>query len=130
MNQTKRGGVPRELARARERFKSWRRTRRPKSRIPDRLWKLATKLAPVHGLHRTSSTLKLDYYSLKERLEAATRAQDATGPAFLELNQPVHVARECIIELEDDSGVSTRVHLKGYDASDIAAVGRSFWIAP
>ena len=130
MNRTKRGEVPTELARARERFESWRRTRKPKMRIPDRLWRLATKLVPVHGLHRTSSTLNVDYYSLKERVKATTRAQDATGPTFLELDQPVNVARECIIEFQDNSGVSTRVHLKGYDASDIATVGRSFWNAP
>jgi hypothetical protein len=32
-----------------------------------------------------------------------------------------------VIELEDGAGASMRVHLKGYEASEVAAVGRRFW---
>ena len=129
MGRWMRGEVPAELARVRERFKSWRRTRKPKTRIPDRLWALAVKLVPAHGLHRTASTLKLDYYSLKQRLET-TAGSPHVGPAFLELAPPITVARECLMEFEDDTGVSARVHLRGYDAADVATVGRSFRNAP
>ena len=115
--------VPRDLARGRNRFAAWRRTRKPQSRIPQRLWELAVKLAAKHGLHRTAQALKLDYYSLKQRIEAMEPGCDESGPTFLELPSAQATARECVIELEDGA-LSLRVSLKGYSAADIAAVGR------
>jgi hypothetical protein len=116
--------LPRELARARDRLTAWRRTKKPRSRIPQRLWELAVKLAAKHGLHRTARTLKLDYYSLKKRAEAAEDRQEGNGPAFLVLPSALAAVQECVIELEEGA-VSLRVHLKGYSAAEIATVGRS-----
>ena len=115
--------VPRDLARVRDRLTAWRRTKKPKTRIPQRLWELAVKLAAQHGLHRTARMRKLDYYSLKKRAEAAAGRQEGNGPAFLELPPALAAVQECVIELEDGA-VSLRVSLKGYSAADIAAVGR------
>jgi len=125
MGGRKRGEVSAELVRARNRFRSWRRTRRPKSRIPEPLWALAVKLTSAYGLHRTAATLKLDYYSLKKRVAVAEVRDDPNGSAFIELPSVVTAGQECVIEFEDGAGVSLRVHLKGYDATDIVAVGRS-----
>ncbi len=116
--------VPAELARGRNRFAGWRRTKKPKSRIPQRLWELAVKLAAKHGLHRTARTLKLDYYSLKKRNEAAEGRQEGNGPAFLEFPSAQASVPECVIEFEDGA-VSLRISLKGYSATDVATVGRS-----
>jgi hypothetical protein len=126
MGGRKRREVPPGLARGRDRFQVWRRKRKPKSRIPEPLWSLAVKLVAAHGLHRTASTLGLDYYSLKKRVESAECREDSQGPAFIELPPAVAGGRECVIEFEDGMGVSMRVHLKGYDATDVVAVGRSF----
>ena len=126
MGKRKRGEVPPELVRARDRFQSWRRTRKPKSRIPEPLWALAVKLTSAHGLHRTAATLNLDYYSLKKRAKATNGRRDSAGPAFIELPPAMATTRECVIEFEDGTGVSLRVHLRGYDATDVVAVGRSF----
>ncbi len=115
--------VPAELARARDRLTAWRRTRKPRSRIPQRLWELAVKLAAKHGLHRTARTLKLDYYSLKKRAEAVEPGRDESDTAFIELPSAQASVQECVIELEDGA-VSLRVHLKGYSAAEIATVGR------
>ena len=57
MGSRRRGDVPAELARARDRFVAWRREKRPGSRIPQQLWKLAARLAAKHGLHSTASVL-------------------------------------------------------------------------
>ena len=119
--------VPPGLARARVRFEAWRRKQKPRARIPDRLWKLAAKLVAAHGLHRTSAALKLDYYSLKERVEEIASSQHSQRPAFLELAPPIAITKECILEFE---GGFARVQLKGYDATDVAAVARSFRSAP
>lgn len=132
MGGGRRGELPAGLVRARARFQSWRRTRKPKSRIPEPLWASAVQLASAHGLHCTARALKLDYYSLKKRVEAS-RAREASqarkaakGPAFIELPAAGTAGRECVIEFEDGTGVSLRVHLKGYDAADVVTVGRGF----
>jgi hypothetical protein len=94
------------------------------------LWALAVRLTSTHGLHRTASVLRLDYYSLKKRVEATHGQPDSAGPAFVELPAAVTAGRECVLEFEDGAGVSLRIHLRGYDATEIAAVGRSFRNAP
>ncbi len=116
--------LPRELARARDRLTAWRRTKKPRSRIPQRLWKLAVKLAAKHGLHRTARTLKLDYYSLKKRTEATEGRREGNDSSFIELPPVLGSVQECVIEFEDGA-VSLRVHLKGYSATEVATVGRS-----
>jgi hypothetical protein len=114
----------------RRRFERWRRTHKAHRRIPDRLWAAAVKTAGTCGLHRTSKALRLDYYSLKERVE-----QQAAAPKFLELTPPAEHASaavpagacECTLELEDADGAKMRVHLKGVATPDLAALSRSFW---
>ena len=63
-------------------------------------------------LHRTARTLKLDYYALKERAETGPARREETGAkalAFLELPPVLASGKECLIEVEDDSG-RLRVH--------------------
>jgi hypothetical protein len=85
-------------------------------------------LAEKHGVGRTASVLGLDYYALKKRAAAADSGASAVSPAFVELPASSLVAvRECILEIEDGAGARMRVQLKGYAASEVAAVGRSFW---
>lgn len=115
------------LARAEERFRVWRRKRKPGDRIPDPLWAAAVKLALVHGISRTSSTLGLDYYSLKERLESVHGEREATAGAFIELPAPAVLSKQCTIALDNGTGATMRVCLTSYDAADIATLARSIW---
>jgi hypothetical protein len=129
------------------------------------------KAVGTYGLNRTAQALRLDYYSLKRRVEkaasrsvsgrrgaprgvsggktASRRASDreatsADGPwtagsavkggqaaaTFLELAPAASGgSRECILELEDPGGAKMRVHVKGVEAPDLAALSRSFWSA-
>ena len=124
----KRGEIPRSLAHGRDRFAAWRRTRESGARIPEKLWSLAVKLANAHGLSRTASALKLDYNALKKRVEAKNSDGTSAPEAFIELSPASPPASgECMIEFEDGSGASMRVHLRGCDAPDLVALGRSFW---
>jgi len=124
----KRRDIPKSLARGRDRFDAWRRVRKGRTRIPDQLWNLAVKLAASHGLNRTASVLKLDYYSLKRRVEAKNAAGGSANPAFVELSpSPVITAGEYVVEFEDGRGASMRIRLHGCDAPDLVALGRSFW---
>ena len=120
--------IPRSLARGRDRFAAWRRTRKVGARIPDKLWSLAVKLADAHGLSRTASALKLDFNALKKRVNAKNSDGTSAPAAFIELSPASPAASgECVIEFEDGFGASMRVHLRGCDAPDLPALGRSFW---
>ena len=126
--------LPARLERLRRRFEGWRRTRKVRSRIPESLWALAVKLAGRYGIHRTAKALRVDYYSLKKRVEGAPAATasnvraGAAGATFLELPPPAWAGSgECTLELEDSGGAKLRVHLKGFEAPDLAALSRSFW---
>jgi len=127
-----RGNISGSLARGRDRFEGWRRDRKIGARIPDQLWGLAVKLADAHGLSRTASTLKLDYHALKKRVAAKTPDSSSVPGAFIELSPPCTTpslapSGECVVEFEDGSGASMRVHLRGCDVPDLVALGRSFW---
>ena len=133
--------VPAGMERLRRRFDRWRQTRDGRSRIPEALWASAVKAAGRHGLNPTARALRLDYYSLKKRVEAdglrdgSGRRKVAKSVAgtirrgkFIEL-APVASAGfpACILELEHPGGAKMRVHLRGMQAADLAALRRSFW---
>src|ERR1035437_9585910 len=83
-----------------KRLDAWRKSHRPKARIPGRLWEAAVQVAGQCGLNRTAKTLHLDYYDLKKRLDAADARQGSVA-SFIELSPAASgSAAECIIELE------------------------------
>ncbi len=51
-----------------QRLKAWRATRRSGQRIPEGLWQSAARMARIHGLSRTATTLGLAYYDLQRRV--------------------------------------------------------------
>ena len=121
--------LPPDLERGRSRFQAWRGQRKAGGRIPQPLWAMATRLAKAHGVSRTAATLGLDYYRLKERVEAAGSERRSSSPTFVELTSPVIVARQCQFELDNGAGATMRVQLVGYDAAEVEALARSFWSA-
>jgi len=128
MSGRKHHDIPTPLARGRARFESWRQVRVVGTRIPERLWTLAVKLADAYGLNRTASALGLDYYALKRRVESTNSHARSATPGFVELSPPpVEAPRECVLEFEDHSGAIMRVHLRGCEVPDVVALGRSFW---
>lgn len=126
-------GLPARLQGVRRRFEHWRRTRKVRTRIPEPLWDSAVKVAATYGINRTAEAIRVDYYSLKKRVEkhAAVPSdvpEEGGKATFVELPAPVQPgAGECILELEDPGGAKMRVHLKGVEAPDLAALSRSFW---
>src|SRR3954470_22026636 len=130
MGTTPHGQLPPDLVSAQRRFQAWREQRQRGCRIPLSLWEIAIHLAKAHGVSRTAAALRLDYYRLKDRVEAATAgAPEASRHAFVELTPPVMVARQCQFEFDNGSGATMRVQLVGYDAADVEALSRSFWDA-
>ena len=127
MGTKKSDELPADLARGIRRFQTWRSKRQGKSRIPKSLWKLAVQLAHKHGVCRTASLLRLDYYALKKRLNASQPAPPK-APAFVELPMSLTAGpAQCLIELHSGQGARMQVSLQGYPASDVAQLGRTFW---
>jgi hypothetical protein len=134
MRAKRRRELPARLEGLRQRFEGWRRTRKLRGRIPEPLWAAAVKLAGRYGIHRTAKALRVDYYSLKKRVEGAPAATasmvpvGAAGATFLEVPPPAWPGcGECTLEWEDAGGAKLRVHLKGFEAPDLAALSRGFW---
>ena len=128
MRTSKQLEVPVPLARLGQRFVAWRKTRARGERIPAPLWKSAAKMAAKYGLNLTARTLKLDYYSLKKRVDATSGA--IPSATFVELpSSTLPAPSECVIEWEDDAGARMRVHVKSQNLPDVLALSRSFWNA-
>lgn len=131
MGTSKAQALPPRLQTAQRRFQHWRRTRKVGARIPGSLWATAVKLAKAYGVFRTARALGLDYSSVKKRVESASQSAvvaPAKAATFLELPAPVGLGMpECILELEDAAGAKMRLHFKGIEAIDVAALSRSLW---
>ena len=147
------GGLPARLEGVRVRFETWRRTRTVRSPIPETLWNSAVTMAGLYGLNRTARALRVNYYSLKKRIErddsaagddagskirrrlscqksVAKKDADAAGrdsATFIELPSTAVGSCECLVEVEDGRGAKMRVRLHGLAMPDLAALGRSFW---
>jgi hypothetical protein len=118
--------LPRELLQAQRRLMAWRRRHATRQPIPQHLWDLAVRLVRRHGLHRTAHALKLDYYSLKKRVDADNPQPPSPGPAFVELPTPLVVSKQAHFELDNGAGATLRVQLVGYDAADLEVLARCF----
>ena len=118
---------PAALSRAQRRIERWRERRRPRTRIPEELWREAAQLACEYGINRTARALRLDYYALKKRAAAAARSGERAAEFVEILPGGLSAPRsECMIELEDASGTKMRIHLQGGDLPDVAALARGF----
>ena len=88
-------------------------------------------LARQHGLNRTADALGLKYYSLKMRIEApvvgVSKAQE-TPCEFAEfLPSPIAASSlGCTIELDDGSGTTVRMHVRGICMVDLASFASAF----
>ena len=129
----KRDSLTGALEAGRRRLERWRQTHPARTRIPEALWAAAVKMARKYGVHRTAKALRLDYYSVKKRIEqkaggAGEVRTESAAATFLELPAALRDGScECTVELEDSGGAKMRVHLKGSSVPDLAALSRSFW---
>jgi len=120
------------VIRLRQRIERWRVKRKIGKRMPERLWLAALEVARWQGLAPTARLLRLDYYTLKRRLEGDTLAK----PAFIELGpvgnlatNPAAGQAEWSIEVEERRGRKIRVQYKGPQAPDLGLLGSSLWRA-
>ena len=123
-----------QLSRVCREFEHWRRTRPRRSPIPASLWALAVAHARTVGVHATARRLRLDYYALKQRVDAAAAGapRASGGPAFVEVvptgGGPAGVT-ECVIDFADAHGATMRIALKGLAVVDLTALSQGVWRA-
>ena len=123
--------IPAELKELNRQIEQWRGTRPYRMAMPETLWTLAANVARQHGLARVARFTRLDYYSLKERIESLERSSSGTSvvkPTFIELQPlPVDPVSECTIELEHPRGRRMRIHIKGAPMPDVTTLSRTLW---
>ena len=88
---------------------------------------MAVEVAREYGVNATARALRLDYYALKKRLEAAPDPGKAASD-FIEIS-PVGMSSpgtECTVEVEDGNGARMRIELKGDEMPDLGALTRAF----
>ena len=112
-------------------LKAWRSNRTRGQRIPAELWKAAAELARVHGLNRTASALKLNYYGLLRRLSSVQVQPQRSfpAPAFVELAPPalpVGLSEPGTLELVHASGTRLTLRLPNANPTDLLAVVQLF----
>ena len=123
--------LPSDVANLCRQIERWRQTRRHRGPMPRRLWTMAASLAREHTVARIARLARVDYYALRDRLDALVA--ESTGkqekrPSFVELPVPLCApSAEYIVELEHPRGGRMRIHVKGSPAPDPAALSRSFW---
>jgi hypothetical protein len=129
MKTRSKSNVPARLARGRERFDKFRKKHKGYRRFPDSLWSAAVKLAQTYGVNRTARTLRLDYNALKKRLESTvsdTSPEATPNPKFIELlPSELTAAAECALECRRPDGTTIRIHLKGPQLPDLAALSHT-----
>ena len=114
------------------RLESWRKSGSSRRRIPEPLWRAAAELARRVGVNPIARQLRLDYYSLKRRVQKAppTKARskpaESPSPSFVEVEFPAPgVTAECVIEVEDRWGRRMTVRLSGPGAKEAPAMAKN-----
>lgn len=121
--------IPIGMQKVYRRLERWRRKRRGRSAIPERLWVAAAAVARAHGINRTSQVLHLEFNKLKEFVESGKPGKRTAHPApqFVELMpSPATGVCECVIELEGRRG-KVRIQWKGITPPDLAGLSRTLW---
>jgi hypothetical protein len=126
--------LPAPLARAQAQIERWRETREA-HRIPEEIWSEAVRLAERYGVNRTSCALRLNYYSLKDRLDASNGASEESSPTFVDLiprppvgtSAPSGGTGQGAAEWNDRSGATLRIQWQDGEGPDLAAVTAAFF---
>lgn len=113
----------------RRRLEEWRSTRPRRARLPEPLWSEAVALARTQGLAPTARALRLDYGSLKKRLQRLAADAPGAPPAFVELIAPTAAnLSACVVELEGPRGGRMRIQFRAAPPpADLVALSRILW---
>ena len=109
----------------------WRKTKAVPDRIPDGLWQAAADLYHTLGvsINRIARALRLNYSILKAKIldkrAAIDPPADDAASMFIEL-APGPVCTDCIIEMENQTGVKMRMRFTGRADPAVISLGKYF----
>jgi hypothetical protein len=135
-----------EMDSAIQAFKDWRSSREKMCRIPDRLWKIAAKLAPNYPINTICENLGLNWGALKKKIDHLSLSANANHavkpqkqPSFVELKlnsqeQPPSLllnqsaSPHCAIELTRPDGTVMKIFSSSSDDAplDILELCKTF----
>jgi hypothetical protein len=112
-------------------FAAWRKTKTGRARIPEPLWAAAADLHHSFGLsvNKIAKSLRLNYSTLKTHIfqeqPSAIESVEKSSATFIEV-ESVPPYSDCIIEMEQPSGVKMRMCFRGRVDPDALELGRYF----
>lgn len=123
------------------RVEYWRKHRDGgRARVPEDLWNSAVEAARAAGIYATSKALRLNYYSLKDRLvladSAGLRPKKADRGTFVEVQLPsppsptppeAAAGGVVTVELTGTSGTRMRIDVAGMSNVDVVGLAQAFW---
>ncbi len=136
--------LPAEADEVREGIERWRKTRKKRSPMPEKLWVAAVTLARTHGIYRISQALGVSYDSLKTRLTQAPKVTSSrpgkrakasaskAPPRFVELQAPPAEVtapakeRGVVVEVLDGAGAKLTILLGAKATINVCAVVAAF----
>ena len=125
----RRDALPAEVESTRKGIERWRATREKRTRMPDELWEAAAAVAREHGVWAVSRALRVNYESLKQRVDRSSKAEAAIA-GFVELESAHLIGRaegsRTVLELSSADGAKLLVRLEGHDALDVPALVAAF----
>ncbi len=121
------------LEKVREQFEAWCQRLKKRSAIPDALWQAAINLCQDYSISKISSTLRLNYAVLKQRVRVYGinhPGARTSAPSFIELDvSPSRSTSECIVEMADQKGATMRMYFKGEAGLDLLELGKALLIS-
>lgn len=113
-------------------FMDWRKTKTARARIPGRLWRTAVNLYHTGeiSINRIARALRLNHSTLKAKIldmpaAAIELPADDAASMFIEVAPPP-VCTDCIIEMENQTGVKMRMCFTGRADPAVISLGRYF----
>jgi hypothetical protein len=98
------------------RFETWRKGKKPGSRIPKSLWAAAVDLCDAHSICEVSRALGLNYTELKRRYSVARQEaqmqRQPTSACFVEI-PALAISSACVVELSNASGATMKMSFQG-----------------
>ena len=122
--------LPVAIERVRVDLAAWRRRKRGRERIPEKLWRAAAAAARKHSVYKVSRALGLDYSDLKRRMAEGSGGKPAVGmgePVFVELEAGrTEPGVGCVVQLEKGNGTRMRICVRDAAAVDWCRMKEAF----
>jgi hypothetical protein len=128
-----------EVQEVRGAFERWRSSKKQgREPIPPKLWAMAARICETYSINRVARSLGLNYNALKTEVNRRLHRRHPKpgrrgNPAFVELIPgtvpsgilPENSAVEYIVEAPDSRDGTPRIHVRGANVLEVAALVRA-----